>query len=108
MEPDKSTSGNFPVAILSVNAICIECNIATGSFLNGIPVHIIHQFFPTVSPGYKIVEGPVQPIYYPVPVKAITNITVRILDENGELINFRDKIRTIRLHLRKVGNGSNI
>lgn len=102
IQPETTTVGDFPVQILRINAICIDCNIAAGSFLNGNPVHIIHQFFPTVSPGYKIIETPLTTIYYPVTVKAISNIRVRIIDQDGELINFRDEIRTIRLHLRKV------
>lgn len=102
IEPDINVSGDSLIDILKINAICIDCNIVGGSFLNGQPVHIIHQFFPTVSPGYKIVEAPTQPIYHPVVVKAITNIIVRIIDQNGNLLNFRDDIRTIRLHLKKV------
>lgn len=102
VEPNTETLADSPVQILKVNAICIDCNIAAGSFLNGNPVHIIHSFFPTVSPGYKIVEAPETTIYYPVTVKALSNITVQILDQDGELINFRDEIRTVRLHLRRV------
>jgi hypothetical protein len=108
IEPNIRTSGNSPVSIIKVNAICIDCNIAGGSYMNGRPVHVIHSFFPTVSPGYKIVEAPAQPIYHPVTVKTITNIRVRIIDQDGQLLNFKDDIRTIRVHLRKVENGSKV
>lgn len=53
------------VSISKVNTICIDCNICVGSFSNGKPVHIIHQFFPAVAPGYKIVESPLPILYFP-------------------------------------------
>lgn len=99
---DYNSISDSPVQILKVNAICIDCNIAASSYLNGRPVHIIHQFFPTVSPGYKIVETPLNTIYYPVTLRTINNITVRIIDQEGELVNFLNEMRTVRLHLRKI------
>lgn len=95
------------VNISKVNAICIDCNICVGSFSNGKPVHLIHQFFPTVAPGYKIVESPLPILYFPVSVKAINNITVKIVDQDGNLINFRNETITVRLHL-KANNGYQI
>lgn len=92
------------VEIMKVNVISIHCNIATGSYLNGEPNHIIHQFFPTVDPGYKIVESPSPVIYHPINVRTIENLTLRILDQNGKLINFRGETITARLHIRKYGN----
>lgn len=88
--------------ILNVNSICIDCNIAAGSFSNGKPVHIIHQFFPQVEAGYKIVESPVNILYFPVCVSVITNITLRVLDQDGELINFQNEKITSRLHIRRA------
>lgn len=51
------------VKILRVNSICIDCNICTNSYLNGKPVHIIHQFFPSIEKGYKIVGIPTSNIF---------------------------------------------
>jgi hypothetical protein len=93
---------DFPVQIIKVNAICIDCNIAAGSYFNEKPVHIIHQFFPTVGPGYKIVESPLNILYFPVTVKTINNLTVKILDQDGNLINFREETISVRLNLRKL------
>lgn len=101
LEPDNIYEPDEEVRILKVNAICIDCNIAVGSFLNSKPVHIIHQFFPTVPYGYKIVESPLNILYYPVSVKTINNLTVKIIDQSGHLIDFRGEEITIRLHLRK-------
>ena len=88
------------VYISKVNAICIDCNICVGSFSNGKPVHIIHQFFPAVPPGYKIVESPLPILYFPVSVKTINNITIKVVDQYGDLINFRKETITVRLHLK--------
>lgn len=96
------------VNISKVNAICIDCNICVGSYNNGKPVHIIHQFFPTVPPGYKIVESPLPILYFPVSVKTINNITVKVVDQDGDLINFRNETITVRLHLKNSQYGRQI
>lgn len=98
-------NSDFPVQIIKVNVICVDCSIASGSFSNGKPSHIIHQFFPSVPPGYKIVESPQNILYFPVSVKSISSIVLKVLDQNGEIVNFRNETITIRLHLRKVKNG---
>lgn len=100
IKPNICESSDRIVDINKVNAICIDCNICIGSFSNGKPVHIIHQFFPTVAPGYKIVESPIPILYFPVSVKTINSITVKVVDQDGSLINFRNETITIRLHLR--------
>lgn len=91
----------FPAEIIKVNTLCIDCSIAEGSYLNGRPVHIIHQFFPDCPPGFKIIESPKNIIFFPVTVKIIDKITVKILDQNLDLVNFRKETITVRLHLRK-------
>ncbi|KAE9530095.1 hypothetical protein AGLY_011557 [Aphis glycines] len=40
------------------NCIYIESNLATGSFINGNQCHTLHEFYPIVPPGYKIIEVP--------------------------------------------------
>lgn len=92
------------VNILSVNTISIHCNIASGSYVNGDPDHSIHQFFPAVDPGYKIVETPNPVIYFPTNVRTVDNITVRLVDQDGELIDFRGETITLRIHLKKNGD----
>lgn len=58
LEANKFQASYFRVQINKENAIRIDCNIVSGSYTNGKPYHIIHDFFPTVAPGYKIVEYP--------------------------------------------------
>lgn len=45
----------FPVNILSTTIVRVECGIVSGSFVNGLPRHIIYEFVSTVPPGYRIV-----------------------------------------------------
>lgn len=97
----KSNVSDLPVAILKVNALRVECNITSGAYINQHSSHTIHEFFPAVPPGYKIIENPKQIIYLPLTVKAINHLQLRIVDQDGHLINFRGEIITIRLHIKK-------
>lgn len=90
-----------PVNILKVNVIRVECNLVSGSYINGEEAHTLHEFFPNVPPGVKIIEVPSNVIYLPINKKTIDSISVRLLDQNGHLINFRNESVTLRLHLRK-------
>lgn len=91
---------DIPINILKVNSIRIECNITTGAFINGKKVHTIHEFFPAVPPGYKIIEVPSNIIYLPVSVNTIDHIQLRIVDQVGDLVDFRGETITVRLHLK--------
>lgn len=87
------------VDINRVNTVRVECNLIDGTFINNQSAHILHQFSIKVSPGYKIIEVPKNVIYLPVNVKKISSITINLLDQDGNLINFRGELITIRLHL---------
>lgn len=90
----------MPVNILKVNAIQIQSNITSGSYMNNRPVHTIHEFAINVSPGYKLDEIPRNLIYLPVNVKEITSLKVWIVDQEERIINFRGEEITLRLHLK--------
>lgn len=92
-------TSDLPVDINKVNVIRIECNIITGSYLNNTPVHTIHEFSPETGSGYKIIEVPKNVIYLPVNVKRISSLTLKLVDQDGDLINFRGERITVRLHL---------
>ena len=91
---------DMPVKILAVNALRVECNITAGAYINEQRVHTIHEFFPNVPPGYKIIEVPKQVIYHPITVRAIHHLQLRIVDQDGESVNFRGETITIRLHVK--------
>lgn len=102
-EKDVVHKSELPVSILKVNAIRVECNIITGAYVNGDLVHTIHEFFPSVPAGYKVIEVPANVIYLPIAVQSIHHLQLRIVDQDGELINFRGETITIRLHVKSVG-----
>lgn len=95
---------DLPVNILKVNIIRVECNITAGAYSNSQPVHTIHGFSANVPSGYKISESPYHVIYLPVSPRVIDNITVRIVDQDGNLVNFRGEEITIRLHVKEQNN----
>ena len=72
--------------------------MTAGAYINERRVHTRHEFFPAVPPGYKIIEVPSQVIYLPITVKTIDHLQVPIVDQDGNLVNFRGEIVTIRPH----------
>ena len=96
-------SSTHPVDIVKLNVIVIDCNIATGAYINERESHAIYQFAPVTSPGYKIIEVPHNILYLPVKRKQIDNITLSITDQEGRLLNFRGETITVGLHLKEDG-----
>ena len=102
LEPDKTHHSSRPVEILKVNALRVECSITEGAYINNQKARTIHEFFPSVPAGFKIIEVPKQIIYLPVSTKTIDHIALHILDQDGQIVNFRREVITIRLHLKSV------
>lgn len=102
LEANMLHESDRPVAILKVNALRVECNITGGAYINERRVHTIHEFFPAVPPGYKIVEVPSNPIYLPVTVTSIRHLQLRIVDQRGHVVNFRGEEITIRVHIKSL------
>lgn len=93
------------VNIFGISIIRVECNLAKGSFLNGEPTHSIYEFFPTAPPGYRITQAPSPPIYFPlINIQSLSDITIRIVDQNGKLIPFQEEVITVRIHIRHHGS----
>ena len=101
IQPFVRTESKFPVNILNVQVIKLHCNLSEGSFDNNSPVHTLHSFYPDVPPGYKIVEIPKSLIYYALNTRLISEIEIKITDQNQNLLNFRGESIFVRLHIRK-------
>lgn len=89
------------INIQCINNLKIDCDLITGSFHNGKSTHTIYEFDPSVDPGYKINEQPKHLIYLPVIRHRISTINIAIVDQNGELVDFRGETITCRIHVKR-------
>ena len=71
----------------------------SNSYINNKQTHTVHEFSAIVASGYKIVEVP-NINYLPLNTRRISNLTVKLVDQDGNLINVREETITIRLHLK--------
>ena len=90
------------VDILSINSILVNIDIISGSFVNGTTKNTIYSLFPKVSPGYKIIESPVNLVYLPITLDTIDSLNVSITDQDDHLLNLRNEKLTIRFHIREA------
>lgn len=107
LKPRQRHTSDSPVNIVRVDTIRVECNIVRGAYVDGKESHLIHEFYPLVEAGYKIVVQPQTVIYLPVNTKRISTISVALRDQDGRLLNLRGESLSVRLHLKKL-NGSGI
>lgn len=107
LEANKKHISDRTVNIIKVNVIRVEVNIVKGSYDNGKESHLLHEFFPDVEAGYKLVQVPSPIVYLALNVQRVDNITVTLKDRDSNLINFRDEVISLRLHIKRV-NGLGI
>ena len=89
------------VNILSINSIFVHINVVNGSIVNGIKNPVIYTFFPKVSPGFKIIQRPVNPIYLPIPLTSIRDFHVKLTDQDNNILDNNGEKLTIRFHVRE-------
>lgn len=99
--PNSQHRSNKNINIQTINNLRIECDLITGSYLNGKSTHTIYEFDPSVDPGYKIAEQPKHLIYLPVVRQRINTVNISIVDQKGELVDFRGENITCRIHIRR-------
>lgn len=102
LEPNKKHESDLPVQIIKVITIQIQCNITTSAYHNAHATHTLYEFSPQVEPGYSIYIEPQHIIYLPVSKNSIDNITLTLLDQDGDPIDFRGEQIVIRLELKKL------
>lgn len=102
IEPDTLYTAEGVIKITSTNVIKLETNITTGAYSNDKLARTLHEFYPSVDIGYKIIEVPRHVIYMPVAVRTIQSFVVRIVDQEGNLIDFRGENITLRVHIKRI------
>lgn len=90
------------VNILDFSSIFVNCDCINGSYVNGISAPVIYSFGPKVSPGYRIVESPVNLVYLPLNRKILSEFSIWITDHAGRFIDFRGETITCRFHIRNI------
>lgn len=102
VEPNKWTESPNQVSINKVDVIRITCNIVRGSYIDGVEGHVLHEFYPTVAPGFKIVEKPNTITYLPINKQnSLEEFIIALEDQNGELVNLRGENINIRIVIRE-------
>ena len=86
---------------MNINSILVNIDIITGSYVNGRMQPVIYSFFSNVSPGYKIVQKPPHLKYLPVTLDIVANLRTYITDQDGNLLNLRGEVVTIRLDIKQ-------
>lgn len=101
IEPHIERVSDSVISISRLNTIVVECDIVEGSYTNGRRGHSVHEFAPSAFPGYKIIEVPANVIYLPINRRIISSIQIRVVDQDGKLIDFRGEQITCRIHIKK-------
>ena len=91
-----------PVNILLINSILVNIDIIEGSYVNGKTKNTIYSFFPDVSPGFKIIESPVNLVYLPLLTDTSHNLNLSITDQDENILNLRGEKLTARFHIREA------
>lgn len=102
LDANKRYSSPSPVSINKVDVIRVTCNIVRGSYRDGVEGHVLHEFYPAVGPGFKILEKPNSVKYLPINKQSqLTEFYITLEDQNGELVNFRGERINLRVDIRK-------
>lgn len=103
LKPDVKYTSDLDVQIIKATSIHVECNITSGAYRNNNLAHTIFEFDLSVEPGYRLTKEPMNIIYLPVITNTIHNITLKLVDQNGEAVDFGAEPFTIRLELKQDG-----
>ncbi len=89
--------------ITTASSILIKCSITEGSYHNGEESNILFSFPSYLVPtGFMINVTPPSMVYLPVITNVINSITFSIIDDNGNLLDFKDEKMALAIHIRQI------
>lgn len=91
----------LPVEILKVRMLRVDCNIVSDSYHEHELGHTLHIFPIKVPPSFGINENPHHTTYLPVNLSHIHTIRLKILDQDGEFVDFNGEKIIVRLELKE-------
>jgi len=101
-DPNVTHESDTLVNVTKTNCIYIDSNLVRGSFVNGKQCHTIHEFYPNVPQGYKIIEVPSHLVFYPLNSTSITRASIILKNQDNELIDLRGEPVSIRLLIQDL------
>lgn len=100
---DETTTAQNRADIMKISTINIKTNLIDGGYIGNKPNNVLHTIPTfTVPVGYKIIEKPTLPIKSHLTKKTIDVITIEIVDEDGNLIDFSGEEITVKLTIEQV------
>lgn len=102
LKPGQLHTSDTLVNVVKVRTIHIDCNVTSGAYYKNRPAHTIYEFAVSSDPGYAIDESPKNLVYMPVAKREINNLTITILDQNFQPVNFRGEEIIVRLELKRI------
>lgn len=90
--------------ILELKVIHVDCDIISGSYINGERNHTIHQFATNTSlaKGQTFVQIPKHLNYFPIKSKSLSSIQISIVDHSGKQVNINRGEIICRINIKRV------
>lgn len=86
----------------TIEIIKIKCDLTSGAFSSSSNkyTHVIHEFTP-ISKQYKIIEKSQHLLYLPVNMRGVSTVSISIVDQNNQPVNFNGQKFTCRIHVKR-------
>lgn len=89
--------------IISLGIICVNCDLISNSYINGVQKNRIHQFATSAAhvKGGTLFEAPKHLNYFPIKSKILHTIQISVLDQQGNPINLSGGNIICRIKIRR-------
>lgn len=90
--------------IVKLDVLRINCDVISGSYINGEQRHVIHQFATSTShvKDQILVEIPKNLNYFPIKFKNLGSIQISIVDQEGELVDIHNADIICRINIKRA------